>query len=147
MLCCFPCNSRAAVCSDVTGGSVGRKVGGERKIVFIVPLVGLLRAMGAAHHCQDWGGKLLTSARSCTAEPLWVYVSLILIRSCCWNFVRMIVFIKILTDHKCLRHVTSVQINSKSDYIGLCINSPSVGLELWWPVWQSPGWVLGQHYC
>lgn len=50
---CFPCNLRAADCSDVTGGSVGRKEGGERKIVFIVPLVGLLRAIGAAHHCQD----------------------------------------------------------------------------------------------
>lgn len=26
---CFPCNPRAAVCSDVTGGSVGVKGGGE----------------------------------------------------------------------------------------------------------------------
>lgn len=40
MLCCSPCNLRAAVCTDVTGGAVGREVGGERKIVFIVPLLG-----------------------------------------------------------------------------------------------------------
>lgn len=44
---------------------------------------GFKEATEAGHHCHDWGGKLLTSARSCTAEPLWVYVSLILIRSCC----------------------------------------------------------------
>lgn len=36
-------------------------------------------------HCQDWGGKLLTSARSCIAEPLWLYVNLIRIRSCCYK--------------------------------------------------------------
>ena len=70
------------------------------KIVFIVPLVGLSVATRADHHCHDWGGKLLTSARSCTAEPLWVYVSLILIRSCCWNFVSMIAFIKLEIHRK-----------------------------------------------
>ena len=36
-------------------------------------------------HFQDWGGKLFTSARSCISEPLWLYVSLIRIRSCCWR--------------------------------------------------------------
>lgn len=64
---------------------------------------GLLGATEAAHHCQDWGGKLLTSARSCTGEPLRVYVSLILIRSCCWNVVRMIMFIRKETRARHLR--------------------------------------------
>lgn len=44
MLCCLPCNSRAAGCCDVTGGSIGRKEGGERKTVFIVPLVGAFKS-------------------------------------------------------------------------------------------------------
>lgn len=57
--------------------------------------------MEAAHHCQDWGGKLLTSARSCTGEPFRLYVSLILIRSCCWNFVRVTVFIRWKSTRLC----------------------------------------------
>lgn len=39
--------------SAVTSQGDPLEEGGERKIVFIVPLVGLLRVPEAAHHCQD----------------------------------------------------------------------------------------------
>lgn len=48
-------------------------------------LSGIRMRMVLDPHCQDWGGKLFTSARSCIAEPLWLYVSLIRIRSCCYK--------------------------------------------------------------
>lgn len=115
---------------------------------------GLLGATEAAHHCQDWGGKLLTSARSCTGEPLRVYVSLILIRSCCWNVVRMIMFIRKETRARHLRLYRSkisalCALKKKKEWKHNLwrTNSPSVGWGLWWPAWQFPGWVLGPRYC
>lgn len=61
--------------------------GGLAAIIISFPeflwLSGIRMRMVLDPHCQDWGGKLFTSARSCIAEPLWLYVSLIRIRSCC----------------------------------------------------------------
>lgn len=63
--------------------------GGLPRITTFFPeffwLGGMRIRMVPEPHCQDWGGKLLTSARSCIAEPLWLYVNLIRIRSCCYK--------------------------------------------------------------
>lgn len=59
-LCCIPCNSRAADCSDVTGGSIVRKVGHEGKnIIFIVPLVGGLKSNGSSSSLPGLRGEVI----------------------------------------------------------------------------------------
>lgn len=68
-------------------------------------LSGTRMRMVPGPHCQDWGGKLFTSARSCIAEPLWLYVSLIRIRSCCC---RRTENRKLYTERKVLESVRSI---------------------------------------
>lgn len=138
--CCFPSDWRAADCGDFTGRIHFKKggwwTGRKKKKSVHSSLVGRVLRW-AAHHCQDWGGKLLTSARSCTGEPFRLYVSLILIRSCCWNFGRTFRFEKQKNKNKM----------SLGSRLKVEADLPSVGWGLEWPVWRFPGLVLGPRYC
>lgn len=145
--CCFPSDWRAADCGDFTGRihfkKGGRWKGGKKKSVHSSLVGRILR--WAAHHCQDWGGKLLTSARSCTGEPFRLYVSLILIRSCCCKFGRTFSFIKKKKKKKKAWTRSNMSAESRLNVGGGDL--PSVGWGLEWPVWRFPCLVLGPRYC